>query len=119
DFGRLNLELFRACRLVADAGIHHRKWDREKAVQFYYENTSSSRRTCESMVDRHMVMPAQATSYKVGMLKILELREKAKTELGNQYDIADFHDAILTHGLLPLEIVERMVDEYIASKRAV
>lgn len=119
DFGRLNLELFRACRLVVDAGIHHQKWDREKAVQYYLDNTSSSRLTCESMVDRHTVMPGQATTYKVGMLKILELREKAEKALGEQYDIRDFHDVILTNGLLPLEIVEKLVDDYIAKKGGV
>lgn len=119
DFGRLNMELFRAVRLVVDAGIHYKKWDRQKAVDFYFTNTASSLRRCESMVDRHMVMPGQATAYKVGMNKILELREKAKNKLGDQFDIKDFHDAILKYGLLPLEIVEQNVDRYIRSKKAV
>ena len=118
DFGRLNMELFRAVRLVVDAGIHYKKWDRQKAIDYYYNNTAASMRRCSSMVDRHMVMPGQATAYKIGMIKLMAFREKAEFELGDLYDIKDFHDVLLKYGLLPIEIVERLVDDYIADKKA-
>ncbi len=113
DFGRLSMELWRACRLVVDTGIHAKKWTREKGIAYYRENTPDTERDCIRMVERHIVMASQATAYKVGMLKILELREKAKRALGSRFDIRAFHDVILRGGPLPLTVLEQMVDEYL------
>ena len=114
DFGRLAMELWRACRLVVDTGIHDKKWTREEGIAYYQTNTSASERECVRMVERHIVMPGQATAYKIGMMKILELREKAKQQLGDQFDIRQFHDVILKQGALPLDILEKQVDNWIA-----
>jgi uncharacterized protein (DUF885 family) len=116
DYGRLAMELWRACRLVVDTGIHSKKWTREEGIDYYMTNTSGSERECERMVERHIVMPSQATAYKIGMLKILELREKAQTAMGDSFDIREFHDVVLTSGSVPLSVLEDLVDEYIASK---
>lgn len=117
DFGRLAMELFRSCRMVVDVGIHAKKWTRQQAIDFYRKNTSDSEKDCISMVDRHIVMPSQATAYKVGMLKILELREKTQDALADKFDIREFHDVILGSGALPLDIVSQNIDEYIESKK--
>jgi Uncharacterized protein conserved in bacteria len=113
DFGRLAMELWRAVRLVVDTGIHAKKWTREESIDFYVNNTPNAEADARKMVERHIVMPSQATAYKIGMLKILELREKAKNELGEQFDIREFHDVILANGPLPLNILEQFVDDYI------
>lgn len=118
DFGRLAMELWRACRLVVDTGIHVKKWDREQGIAYYVDNTPNAKSDAVKMVERHVVMPSQATAYKIGMLKILELREVAKTELGEAFDIRDFHDVILRNGPVPLNVLEELVQEYIASKKA-
>lgn len=115
DFGRLSMELWRACRLVVDTGIHAKRWTREEGIEYYKENTPDSERDCIRMVERHIVMPAQATSYKIGMLKILELRENAKESMGESFDIRAFHDVILSNGAVPLTILEELVDEYTTS----
>ncbi len=117
DFGRLAMELWRACRLVVDTGIHSKKWTREQAIEYYKNNTPDSERDCVRMVERHIVLPGQATAYKIGMLKILELREKAKAALGSKFDIREFHDVILTNGAVPLDTLEGLIDSYIASKK--
>ncbi len=116
DFGRLAMELWRSCRLVVDTGIHAKKWTRQEGIEYYKENTPAAESMCVKMVERHIVMPGQATAYKIGMNKILELREKAKTELGESFDIAEFHDVILKEGALPLTILEDRVDRWIKSK---
>lgn len=118
DFGRLAMELWRACRLVADTGIHAKRWDREKALEFYRTNTPNALEDCQKMVDRHIVMPGQATAYKVGMNEILRLREKARKQLGERFDIREFHDVVLTHGAVPLAILEELVDDYVTLKSA-
>ncbi|MDY0781066.1 DUF885 domain-containing protein [Tenacibaculum sp. IB213877] len=118
DFGRLAMELWRACRLVVDTGIHAKKWTREQGINYYTENTPNTELDAVKMVERHIVMPSQATAYKIGMLKIVELREKAKKELGEKFDIRKFHDVVLTNGPLPLNVLENKVDEYIASEKA-
>ncbi len=118
DFGRLAMELWRACRLVVDTGIHEKKWTRQEGIDYYKNNTPDSERDCIRMVERHIVMPSQATAYKIGMLKILELRAKAQEALGDKFDIREFHDVILTNGALPLNTLEDFVDEYIASKQS-
>ncbi len=117
DFGRLAMELWRACRLVVDTGIHAKKWTRNEGIKYYTDNTPDTELDAIKMVERHIVMPSQATAYKIGMLKIIELREKAKTELGTQFDIRKFHDVVLTNGPLPLTVLEDLVNEYIASEK--
>ena len=119
DYGRLAAELWRACRLVVDTGIHFKKWTREEGIEYYTSNTSNSYRDCERMVERHFVMPSQATAYKVGMMKFLELREKAKTALGENFDLRKFHEVVLTSGAVPLTILEKLVDEYILNTKEV
>ncbi|GAA4320294.1 DUF885 domain-containing protein [Pontixanthobacter gangjinensis] len=117
DFGRLAMELWRSCRLVVDTGIHAKKWTRQQGIDYYKQNTPAAESACVKMVERHIVMPGQATAYKIGMNKILELREKAKKQLGDKFDIRDFHDVVLTDGALPLTILEAKVDSWIKSKK--
>lgn len=114
NIGRLTAELFRAVRLVVDTGIHHHRWTREEAIEYMLANTGMAESDVVSEIERYIVMPGQATAYKVGMLKILELRERAMTQLGDQFDIRDFHDVVLKNGAVPLDILERLVDDYIA-----
>jgi uncharacterized protein (DUF885 family) len=116
DFGRLAMELWRACRLVVDTGIHVKKWTREEGIKYYTDNTPNAVMDGVKMVERHIVMPSQATAYKIGMLKILELRKKAKDALGEKFDIREFHEVVISHGAIPLNVLEDFVDEYIASK---
>jgi len=116
DFGRLAMELWRACRLVVDTGIHAMQWDREKGIEYYVTNTPNPQPDAVKMVERHVVMPSQATAYKIGMLKIVELRAKAKTEMGDKFDIREFHEVVLMNGPVPLSVLENYIDDYIASK---
>lgn len=117
DFGRLAMELWRACRLVVDTGIHAKKWTREQGIAYYVDNTPNAKSDAVKMVERHIVMPSQATAYKVGMIKLLELRHKAEQQLGSQFDIRDFHTLVLANGALPLDVLEQQVDLWIASKK--
>ncbi len=117
DFGRLAMELWRACRLVVDTGIHTKKWTREEGIKYYTDNTPNAELDAVKMVERHIVMPSQATAYKIGMLKILELRKKAKEALGELFNIREFHDVVLTNGPLPLNVLENLVDVYINNKK--
>ncbi|MDX1536616.1 DUF885 domain-containing protein [Arsukibacterium sp.] len=117
DFGRLAMELWRACRLVVDTGIHAKEWTREQAIAYLVENTPNSVTDATKAIERYIVMPGQATAYKVGMIKMLELREKARTALGERFDIRDFHDVVLRNGAVPLDILEQLVDEYIAAAK--
>lgn len=116
DFGRLAMELWRACRLVVDTGIHYKKWTREEGIKYYKDNTPNAESDAIKMVERHIVMPGQATAYKIGMNKILELRENAKKKLGDKFDIREFHDVVLTNGAVPLTVLEELVGEWVASK---
>ncbi len=118
DFGRLAMELWRACRLVVDTGIHTKKWSREEGIKYYTDNTPNAESDAIKMVERHIVMPSQATAYKVGMNKILELREDARKKLGDQFDIREFHDVVLTNGAVPLNILEELVAEWVALKNS-
>ena len=116
DFGRLAMELFRAARLVVDTGIHREKWSREKALAYFNENTPNPIGDNKKEIDRYVVWPSQATGYKIGMNKILELRENAKKKLGTKFNIREFHDVVLTSGPVPLNIMEEMVNTWVASK---
>jgi uncharacterized protein (DUF885 family) len=118
DFGRLVSEMWRAIRLVVDTGIHAKGWTEEQANQFFRDNSPISDGAIKAEVQRYFVWPGQATSYKIGMLKILELREKAETELGDKFDIRAFHDVVLGSGAVPLTILERMVNNWIAKEKA-
>lgn len=117
DFGRLGMELWRAGRLVVDTGIHHKRWSREQAMAWLAENTPNPPGDIEKAIERYIVYPGQATAYMIGKLKIMELREKARTELGTKFDIREFHDTILTSGPVPLSIMEENVGQWIAARR--
>jgi len=118
DFGRLSSEMWRAVRLVVDTGLHAKGWTEQQAVEFFDANTSIPLTAVKSEVRRYLIMPGQATAYKVGMIKIQELRRKAETELGDKFDIKGFHDTVLGGGALPLELLERRVDQWIASRKS-
>jgi len=111
------LELWRSCRLVVDTGIHAKKWTRQEGIDYYKKNTPAAESACVKMVERHIVMPGQATAYKIGMNKILDLRENAKEQLGDKFDIKQFHNVVLTDGALPLTILESKVDSWVKSKK--
>lgn len=113
NLGRLQAEMFRAVRLVVDVGIHHKKWTREEAIHYMIAHTGKSTSDVTSEIERYIVNPGQACAYKIGMLKILELREKAKQKLGDQFDLRKFHDAVLKNGSVPLDILEEIIDNYI------
>ncbi|MBY6016891.1 DUF885 domain-containing protein [Halomonas denitrificans] len=118
NIGRLQAELFRAVRLVVDTGIHHQRWTRQEAIDYMRANTGMALSDVTAEIERYIVMPGQATAYKVGMMKILELRSKAQAQLGEQFDLRDFHDVVLQNGAVPLSILERLVDDYIEQKQA-
>ena len=116
DFGRLAMELWRACRLVTDTGLHAKRWSREQAIDYLLHNTPNAESDIVKAIERYIVMPSQATAYKVGMLKILELRETAKNRLGDRFDIREFHNVVLKQGALPLATLEGIVNHWIAGK---
>ena len=113
DFGRLSMEIFRAARLVVDTGIHSKKWSREKAVQYYLDNIPNPEADVRAEIDRYIVWPGQATAYKIGMLKIQELRKTAEETLGDKFDVRAFHDVVLANGSVPLSILEELVNAWI------
>jgi len=117
DFGRLVNEIWRAIRLVVDTGLHSKGWTEAEAIKYFSENSSIADGAIKAEVQRYMVMPGQATSYKIGMLKIQELRQKSEDELGDKFDIKGFHDTILGSGALPLELLERRVNAWINSQK--
>ncbi len=118
NFGRLGSEIWRAIRLVVDTGIHSKGWTEEEAVQYFLNNTAITEMQARSEIQRYIVMPGQATSYKIGMMKIQQLRKKAEDELGDKFDIRAFHDTVLGGGALPLEILERRIDQWIEEVKA-
>ena len=118
DFGRLAMELWRACRLVVDTGIHTKQWTREQGIEYYATNTPNALSDAVKMVERHVVMPSQATAYKIGMNKIIELRENARVQLGDKFDIREFHDVVLKNGPVPLNVLTDLVNDYIKTKKA-
>lgn len=118
NLGRLQAEMFRAVRLVVDTGLHSKRWTREQAIDYMVANTGMAQAEVVTEIERYMVDPGQALAYKVGMLKILELRERAKTALGDKFKLSDFHDEVLKNGAMPLQVLERVIDEYIARTKA-
>ncbi len=117
DYGRLFDELLRAVRLVVDTGIHAKHWTRQQVMDYFRANTSNSERDVFTETNRYIVWPGQACSYKVGMLKILELRERAKKELGPKFDLRAYHDLVLKNGALPLDLLEDNVNSWIAKQK--
>jgi uncharacterized protein (DUF885 family) len=118
DMGRLSGEMWRAIRLVVDTGLHAKGWTQEQAVQYALENSPEPESSVRSEVRRYIVWPGQATAYKIGMIRIQQLREKAKTELGTKFDIRAFHDVVLDGGSVPLGVLEKKVDRWIAKTKA-
>jgi uncharacterized protein (DUF885 family) len=115
DFGRLSWEMWRACRLVVDTGIHHESWTRKQAIDYLAENTALPLHEIETEVDRYITWPGQALSYKLGMMDIERLRAKAETALGSRFDIRAFHDTVLSLGSVPLPVLDARIDEFIAT----
>jgi uncharacterized protein (DUF885 family) len=103
---------------VVDTGIHSKRWTRKQAIDYLVKNTPNTEADCIDSINRYIVMPSQATAYKVGMLKILELREKAKKSLGDKFDLRQFHEVVLGNGSVPLDVLEELVDHWIKSKQA-
>ncbi|PHR62935.1 MAG: DUF885 domain-containing protein [Robiginitomaculum sp.] len=118
QFGRLGSEIWRAIRLVVDTGLHSKGWSEQQAIDYFLANSAAPEAQARAEVRRYIVLPGQATGYKIGMLKIQELRRRAEAELGEQFDIRAFHDTILGGGAMPLTILERRVDEWIADTKA-
>jgi len=117
NLGRLRDEMMRATRLVVDSGIHYKHWTREQAISYMMDNTGMAEGDVTAEVERYFVAPGQALAYKVGMLKILALREHAKQELGDKFDLKQFHNEVLTHGALPLSVLERVINDWIAKRK--
>lgn len=116
DFGRLAMELWRACRLVVDTGIHAKKWSREEAIAYLIANTPNPEYDAVKAIERYIAMPGQATAYMIGKLKIMELREAAKAALGDNFSYAQFHDVVLKDGPVPLSVLEEKVNQWVESK---
>jgi uncharacterized protein (DUF885 family) len=119
DFGRLAMELWRACRLVVDTGLHNMQWTREEAIQYLLDTTPNPKNDAVKAIERYIAMPGQATAYTVGKIKIMELRAKAEAALGDKFTYADFHDQILMYGPVPLNILEQKIDRWIERTKAI
>jgi len=117
DYGRLQDEMLRAIRLVVDTGMHAKHWTREQTVQFFHDHTSEDEIEVQNETDRYIVWPGQALGYKVGSLEITELRERARRELGDRFDIRAFHDEVLGAGALPMDVLEQRIDRWIAGRK--
>ena len=118
DYGRLQDEMLRAIRLVVDTGLHYKHWTREQVVQYFHDHSTEDEPNVQAETNRYIAWPAQALSYKMGQLEILDLRARAKKELGSKFDIRQFHDEVLDSGALPLDVLETQVNEWIAQKKA-
>jgi len=118
NVGRLQAELFRAVRLVVDTGIHYDRWSRERAIDYMLANTGMAESDVVAEIERYFVMPGQACSYKVGMMKILELRERSRAELGDRFDLREFHNVVLTNGSMPLTLLDEVVEQYVQASLA-
>jgi uncharacterized protein (DUF885 family) len=118
DYGRLQDEMLRAIRLVVDTGLHHKHWTRDQVVKFFHDHSTIDEPSVQSETDRYIVWPGQALGYKIGQLTISRLREKARTELGDKFDVRGFHDEVLGAGALPLDVLETRIDAWIARARS-
>lgn len=117
DFGRLETDIFRAVRLVVDTGVHSEHWSRDQMVQYFHEHCGLDDASVQSEVDRYIAWPAQALGYKIGQLKILELRAKAQQQLGDKFDLKAFHDQVIDSGALPLDVLEKRIDSWIEQQK--
>jgi uncharacterized protein (DUF885 family) len=117
NLGRLQAELFRAVRLVVDTGIHYKRWTRQQAIDYMIEHTGMGQQEVSAEIERYIVMPGQACAYKIGMMKILELRENAKQELDEKFSLKEFHNAVIGNGSLPLEVLEKVVGRYVLERK--
>jgi uncharacterized protein (DUF885 family) len=117
DYGRLEADIWRAIRLVVDTGVHSEHWNREQMVQYFHDHSAIDETSIQAEVDRYIAWPAQATAYKIGQLKILELRDRAKKALGDKFDIRAFHDQVLDSGALPLDVLDARIDAWIAAQK--
>ena len=116
DFGRLTYEMWRACRLVVDTGIHYLGWTREQAIEFMADNTALSLHNIRAEVDRYIAWPGQALAYKTGELQIRRLRAEAEQSLGSRFDVREFHDVVLRNGSLPLDVLTQNVEAWLAAQ---
>ena len=114
DFGRLSYEMWRACRLVVDTGMHWKGWSREQALDYLQQHTTLSEHEVRTETDRYIAWPGQALSYKLGEIRIVALRRKAEQALGPKFDLRAFHDAVLAEGTITLPMLERRIDAYVA-----
>jgi uncharacterized protein (DUF885 family) len=117
-FGQLTYQMWRAVRLVVDTGMHTKHWTRDQAIQYFTDNAPKTELDVVNEIDRYIAWPGQALAYKMGELKIQELRARARRELGAKFDLKDFHDVVLGSGALPLDVLEKNVDRWIADKKA-
>ncbi len=115
-FGQLTYEMWRAVRLVVDTGLHYMRWDRQKAIDFFQQNTARQELDVVNEVDRYIAMPGQALAYKIGQLKISAIRSKAEKALGSKFEIRAFHDELLKDGALPLDLLEDKMNGWLASR---
>tara|TARA_Y100000031_G_scaffold16108_1_gene16775 strand:- start:77 stop:622 length:546 start_codon:yes stop_codon:yes gene_type:complete len=118
-FGQLTYEMWRACRLVVDTGMHALGWTRQEAIDYVLSNTAKTENDVTVEIDRYIAWPGQALAYKIGELKIRELRSKAEKEMGDDFNIRDFHDTVLGNGAVPLDILEKHVNEYISHTQSI
>jgi uncharacterized protein (DUF885 family) len=119
DYGRLEADIWRAIRLVVDTGVHSQHWTRPQMVDFFHDHSAIDETSIQAEVDRYIAWPGQATAYKIGQLKILELRDRAKKALGNNFDLRAFHDQVLDAGALPLDVLSDRIDAWIATQQPV
>jgi len=117
DYGRLEADMWRAIRLVVDTGVHSKNWTREQMVQYFHDHSNIDETTIQTEVDRYIAWPSQALAYKIGQLKILELRERAKKALGDKFDLRAFHDQVLDSGALPLDVLSDRIDAWIEARK--
>jgi len=117
DYGRLEADIWRAIRLVVDTGVHQQHWTRQQMVDYFHAHSAIDEPSIQAEVDRYVAWPGQALAYKVGQMKIMELRDRAKSALGDKFDLRAFHDEVLDSGALPLDVLSNRVDEWIANRK--
>ena len=117
DYGRLENDIWRAIRLVVDTGVHSQHWTRQQMVDYFHDHSAIDETDIQTEVDRYIAWPSQALAYKIGQLEILGLRDKAKTELGDKFDLRAFHDQVIDSGALPLDVLDERIQAWIGSQK--